>query len=41
MKLKYKMIPENSMFRIKNLKNFGNVKKGEIGGLIEKESNLS
>ena len=39
--MKYEMIPENNMFRIKALKNFNNVKEGDLGGLIEKEINLS
>jgi UDP-3-O-[3-hydroxymyristoyl] glucosamine N-acyltransferase len=30
-----------TVFRIKALKSFGNVKKGDIGGFVEKESNLS
>ena len=30
-----------TLYRIKALKEFGNVKKGEIGGYIEKEENLS
>lgn len=29
------------LYRIKALKNFGNVKAGELGGYIEKEDNLS
>lgn len=29
------------LFRIKALVSFGNVKKGELGGWIEKEQNLS
>ena len=29
------------LYRIKALKDFGNVKAGELGGFIEKESNLS
>ena len=29
------------MYRIKALKKFGNVKKGDLGGFIEKEDNLS
>lgn len=28
------------LFRIKALKSFGNVKKGELGGYVEKEENL-
>jgi len=38
---KYKMIEEGSMFRLKALKDFADVKKGDVGGLIEKEANLS
>lgn len=38
---KYKMIPEGNMFRIEALRNFGDVKKGDKGGLIENEGNLS
>ena len=29
------------LHRIKALKNFGNVKKGDFGGFIERENNLS
>ena len=39
--MKYEMIPEHGMFRIKALKTFNNVKEGDLGGLIEKENNLS
>lgn len=35
------MIPEGNVFRIKALKDFGEIKAGEIGGLIEQEENLS
>ena len=38
---KYEMIKEESMYRIIALRDFGNVKEGEKGGLIEKEANLS
>lgn len=31
----------NKLFRIKALVAFGNVEKGELGGFIEKEDNLS
>lgn len=41
MEKKYEMIPEGSMFRVKALRDFGDVKKGDIGGLIESELNLS
>ena len=30
-----------TLYRIKSLKDFGNVKKGDKGGFIEKECNLS
>lgn len=32
---------EKKLYRIKALKNFGNVEIGELGGYIEKEDNLS
>jgi len=38
---KYEMIKEGNLYRIKALKDFGSIKKGYLGGLIEKESNLS
>ena len=38
---KYDLIREGKLFRIIALKDFGFIKKGELGGLIEKESNLS
>ena len=46
---KYKLIKRKSivtgndtiLYRIKALKDFGNVKKGEIGGFVESENNLS
>ena len=40
---KFKMIidPDSEMYRIVAIINFNNVKKGEFGGLIEKERNLS
>ena len=38
---KYELIPEGKLFRIIALKDFNGVKKGDFGGLIEKESNLS
>lgn len=38
---KYEMIPEGDLFRIRALRNFSGVIKGEFGGLIEKEDNLS
>ena len=41
MERKYKTEPECGMLRIVALKDFSNVKKGDRGGLIEKEENLS
>lgn len=41
MEKKYEMIPEGGLFRIRALRNFGEVIKGEFGGLIAKEDNLS
>jgi hypothetical protein len=38
---KYEMIKEGMMFRLVAIRDFGNVAKGERGGLIEKETNLS
>ena len=38
---KYKMIKEGDFFRIKALKSFSTIKKGDLGGLIQKQSNLS
>jgi len=45
---KYKLLEDDTMvingknlYRIKSLKNFGNIKKNELGGYIEKECNLS
>ena len=40
-KYKTKLDPETGLLRITALKNFSNVKKGDKGGLIEKEENLS
>ena len=40
-KYKTKLDPETGLLRITALKNFSNVKKGDRGGLIEKEENLS
>lgn len=37
----YKEINDIKVFRIKALKDFGGVKKGDTGGWIEKETNLS
>ena len=47
MEKKYKLTKENisycgkTLYRIEALKDFGNVKKGDKGGYIEKEDNLS
>ena len=47
MEKKYKLIDETinvngkTLYRIKSLKDFGNVKKGDKGGFVEKEENLS
>ena len=43
MEKKYKLIPSDKegLYRIKALKDFGNVKKGDIGGYIQSENNLS
>lgn len=41
MEKKYEMIPEGNLFRIKALRPFGDVRRGQLGGLIEKEYNLS
>ncbi len=46
--MKYELLKDQSIelasgtaYRIKALKSFGNVKKGEIGGYVESEDNLS
>lgn len=36
-----KMFLDRKLFRIKSLISFGNVKEGDLGGYVEKESNLS
>lgn len=36
-----KMFLGRKLFRIKALISFGNVKSGDLGGYVEKESNLS
>ena len=47
MEKKYKLTEENisycgkTLYRIEALKDFGNVKKGDKGGYVEKEDNLS
>lgn len=33
--------PDEGVFRIRALRDFGNVKKGDIGGFVESEANLS
>ena len=38
---KYKMTKEGGLFRIEALKDFGRVSKGDKGGLISREDNLS
>ena len=40
---KYKLIPSDKerLFRVKALKDFNDVKKGDIGGYVESEKNLS
>ena len=40
---KYELVPSDreGLFRIKALKNFNDVKKGDIGGYVECEKNLS
>lgn len=39
--MKYELIPEGELFRIKALKDFRDIKKGDLGGLIGSEYNLS
>lgn len=39
--LKYELIPEGELFRIKALKDFRDIKKGDLGGLIGTGFNLS
>ena len=43
MEKKYELIPSDKegLYRIKALKDFNNVKKGDIGGYVESENNLS
>ena len=48
MELKYKLLKKNfkdilgrRVYQIRALKDFGDIKKGDLGGWIEKESNLS
>ena len=36
-----KTVNDHTLHRIRALRDFGNVKKGDIGGWIEKEKNLS
>ena len=42
-KKKYELIPsnKNGLYRIKAIRDFGNIKTGDIGGYIESEENLS
>ena len=37
----YIKVGERTVYRIRALKDFGNVKKGDLGGYIESEDNLS
>ena len=39
--MKYELIPEGNLFRIRALKDFGDVKAGDLGGFVESEKNLS
>ena len=32
---KYELVPEGNLFRIRAVKDFSNVKKGDLGGLVE------
>lgn len=43
MEKKYELIPSNGswLFRVKALRDFSDVKKGDIGGYVESENNLS
>jgi len=43
MEKKYKLIPSDvkGLYRVKALRDFGNVKKGEVGGYVQSEKNLS
>lgn len=36
-----KRLGDRTLYRIKAIRDFGDVKTGELGGWIEKESNLS
>jgi hypothetical protein len=38
---KYKLIPEGSLYRLKALKDFADVRAGDLGGLVSGEHNLS
>lgn len=39
---KYELIPESGgLFRLRALRNFGEVRKGDLGGLVQSEENLS
>ena len=43
MEKKYELVPSDKegLFRVKALRDFGDVKKGEVGGYVESERNLS
>ncbi|MDE5977041.1 MAG: hypothetical protein K2G70_01045 [Turicibacter sp.] len=44
MNKKYEMFkekPTDTLYRIRALRDFGDVKQGDVGGYIEKEENLS
>lgn len=38
---KYEMVPEGDKFRVRALTDFGDVKAGDLGGLVDSEENLS
>lgn len=38
---RYMVVGDHKLYRIKAIRDFGNVKEGDLGGFIEKESNLS
>jgi hypothetical protein len=39
--MKYELMLTGSMYRIRALKDFSDVKAGDLGGFVESESNLS
>lgn len=41
MKPKYELIPEGRLFRLRALRDFGNIQEGEFGGLVAGKHNLS